>query len=739
MNLKWYLLAVLFLLTFAYEYVKHVLLEGHEPSYTVLPLLFFAAIIVPPVLWAFSKLEKQGKELAEREEKLRSFLESTGDAVFETNAEGYFTFMNQAGAEMCALSSPRDVIGRHGTEFWAEPREREAYLAALKEKGYVRQYPMLARRANGELAYWELTSNALKDEEGSFAGIRGICRDVTERKKLEEQLREYAGKLEEKVEERMRELRESEERFRGLVETSADAIISANEEGMITLWNKAAEEIFGYIEGEALGKPLTLIMPEKYRELHIKGRHRYLKTGEGRMVGRTVELEGLRKDGHKFPVELSLSDQQREGHHFFTAVVRDMTRRKTLEEAIRVRGEKLAMLNDMVAEITKKLDYQKVLELTAEKAAELIEAETVAIPVVSEDYATITYSAAYGRNAKKLLGGSKPLKKRSICGWVIRNKKPFYSKDIARDRREVEEVKRQLNLRAAISAPLMYKGRVFGGITALNKLGGRAFTKEDLQLLSILASNAAIALRNAVLMEEIKSYASKLERSNELKDLFADIMRHDLLNPVSVIKGFSEMMSMDRLLGEHRKSLEKIRKSAEKIEAMIESASKYAKLEDAEKLDLEERDAAAIIGGVVGDFEPLLKAKDISVEYRHEGKALALVNPLIEDVFSNLLSNAIKYSPEGSDIAIELEDLGGEWCIAVKDRGEGIPDDMKEEVFERFKRADKGGVKGTGLGLAIVKRVMELHNGSAWVEDNPEGGSIFYVTIPKKAVKKKFK
>ena len=157
-------------------------------------------------------------QAVEREKRLRNFYESTRDAVFEVDAKGYFIFINQAGAEIAGLSSPGEMVGRHATEFWADPKDREVYLRELLKKGYVRQYPMRAKRANGELAYWELTSSVIRDEEGSFAGIRGIFRDFTQRRYLEEKLKSLTRELKQKVEERTRELEESREAILNVAE-----------------------------------------------------------------------------------------------------------------------------------------------------------------------------------------------------------------------------------------------------------------------------------------------------------------------------------------------------------------------------------------------------------------------------------------------------------------------------------------------------------------------------------------
>jgi signal transduction histidine kinase len=135
---------------------------------------------------------------------------------------------------------------------------------------------------------------------------------------------------------------------------------------------------------------------------------------------------------------------------------------------------------------------------------------------------------------------------------------------------------------------------------------------------------------------------------------------------------------------------------------------------------------------VISDFTPMFRNTGMRVEFFGEEKCIAQVNPHIEEIFSNLLSNAVKYGPENTRITVGIKSDGKDWLVSVKDRGNRIPDEYKEIIFERFKRIEKRGVKGTGLGLSIVKRIVEIHKGKVWVEDNPDGGNIFLVTIPVK-------
>jgi signal transduction histidine kinase len=231
--------------------------------------------------------------------------------------------------------------------------------------------------------------------------------------------------------------------------------------------------------------------------------------------------------------------------------------------------------------------------------------------------------------------------------------------------------------------------------------------------------------------KELRDIASSLEKSNKLKDLFIDILCHDLLNPIGIAKNYLELLMEDETDKGRLEELQAVERNLNKIISIIEDSSKYARLEATEKLALEKRDIGEIFKRVVENSKPMIEEKRIKLRFRPWRKYYSLVDDSIADVFDNLLSNAIKYSPEGGRVVIDILDNGNDWRVMVKDYGEGVPDKDKKAIFERFERKTKDGVKGSGLGLAIVKRAVELHKGRVWVEDNPDGGSIFYVSLPK--------
>jgi len=122
-------------------------------------------------------------------------------------------------------------------------------------------------------------------------------------------------------------LRQCEAHYRTVLDAAFDAIVTITPDGIVRWFNRGAERIFGYKAEEVIGQPVTLLMPERYRELCLAGLHSYLQTGEARAVGGTTELVGLRSDGSEFPIEMSLGETHQDGERLFTGIIRDIAER----------------------------------------------------------------------------------------------------------------------------------------------------------------------------------------------------------------------------------------------------------------------------------------------------------------------------------------------------------------------------------------------------------------------------
>ncbi|GEJ55981.1 PAS domain-containing sensor histidine kinase [Anaeromyxobacter diazotrophicus] len=232
--------------------------------------------------------------------------------------------------------------------------------------------------------------------------------------------------------------------------------------------------------------------------------------------------------------------------------------------------------------------------------------------------------------------------------------------------------------------------------------------------------------------EELRGYAHRLEDANQLKELFADILRHDLLGPVSTVRLALDLLDKEEHAPRSQQLVARARRGCAQLTEMIDSAALYAKVSAAREIALEQLDLGAVLAEVVAQSEPFAEARRGRIAYQGRGAGyLTRAHPLIADVFANLISNAVKYGPDQGTVAVGVEDAGDRWHVSVADRGEGVPDADKPRLFNRFERLGKAGVKGTGLGLAIAKRIVEMHGGGIAVEDNPGGGAVFRVSLPK--------
>ena len=228
----------------------------------------------------------------------------------------------------------------------------------------------------------------------------------------------------------------------------------------------------------------------------------------------------------------------------------------------------------------------------------------------------------------------------------------------------------------------------------------------------------------------LADYAARLETSNRLKDLFIDILRHDLVNPAWFVLTAATSALRREEDPALRSDLQGITRMSRKIVDLIQNASILAKLEEDRELSFKDVDLRDMMETAMKEHEAAAQEKQVTLQLSAPDSCLVQGNPLLGDVFSNLIGNAVKYGGEESTVEIRIACEGREWTVAVADRGAGVSDKDKEGIFARFTRRDKEGVQGSGLGLSIVRRIVEAHKGKVWVEDRPGGGSVFIAEIP---------
>lgn len=243
----------------------------------------------------------------------------------------------------------------------------------------------------------------------------------------------------------------------------------------------------------------------------------------------------------------------------------------------------------------------------------------------------------------------------------------------------------------------------------------------------------------ANLQRQLAKQNVELAQLNEQKNQFLGMAAHDLRNPLSIIRAYSDFLideAADILSEEHNGFLSVIRRSSEFMLQMVNDLLDVAEIESGQlRLDLHPQDVAALVERNVALNQVLAARKGIELILAQDG---AIPNILadgskIEQVLNNLIGNAVKFSYPGSTVQVCLSCENGWVVISVRDEGPGIPAGERDRLFQPFAKTSvksTGGEKGTGLGLAIVRRIILGHGGEIWVESEVGEGTTFYVSLP---------
>ncbi len=243
-------------------------------------------------------------------------LVETPDAVILTTADGRVVSWG-CGAEAIFGYAPAEVVGRSLDDLIIPPdrlEEERRMLAQVIQLGTA-TYESIRRRKDGSLVYVDISAKALRGRDGGVELILSSKKDVTDIKVL-------------------RDARLIEAKFRDLLESTPDGIVMANPMGRIVLANSQAARIFGYELGELRGRPVEVLLPERFREAHVGHRSNYFAQPRTRTMGAGLELYGLRKDGVEFPVEISLSPLETDEGTLVMSAIRDISERKKIERVL---------------------------------------------------------------------------------------------------------------------------------------------------------------------------------------------------------------------------------------------------------------------------------------------------------------------------------------------------------------------------------------------------------------------
>ena len=299
------------------------------------------------------------------------------------------------------------------------------------------------------------------DLQGAFAYLK----KPYDRDEIKSTIRKAVGlsTLAYRADRTQRALSDSESRLRSVVQSCNDAIILSNRDGRIIGWNRAAETQFGYSEYEVIGKPLTMLMPHRYREAHQRGIGRIRATGESRVLGSTLELHGLRKSGEQFPIELSLSQSEENDDLFYCGIIRDITERKKSEILLIERNRMLALEAEVRQVLSQNQKLPVLLQGCAEAIVQHLDARFARIWTLDSDEQMLELQASAGRYTHVNGPHSRVPVGQLKIGRIAAEKKPLLTNSVIGDPHITDqEWARQEGLVAFAGYPLLRNEEVVG-------------------------------------------------------------------------------------------------------------------------------------------------------------------------------------------------------------------------------------------------------------------------------------
>ncbi len=515
-----------------------------------------------------------------------------------------------------------------------------------------------------------------------------------------------------------------------IIDSSDDAIISKTLEGIITSWNYAAEHLFGYVEAEVIGKHISLLIPADRQQEENMIIDRIRK-------GLRVEhFETLRqsKSGELIPISLTVSPIKGNDGTLIGAskIARDISDQVRSRNEIRKHAQNLELLLAVGKTISEKLDLHPILQSVTDITTRLTGAEFGAffynnVNEKGENYLLYTLSGA----PKSAFEAFDMPRKTELFKPTFNGEGILRSDDITRDPRYGKNSPNNgmpeghLPVVSYLAVPLVSAtGSTIGGLF-FGHSRPAMFLPEHEKLLASIAAQAAVAIDNAKLYEDIKTL-------NALKDEFIGVAGHELRTPITTIKGYLQLLEDHAETEVAKDFLGKALRQVNKLNRLISDLLDVTKIQAGK---LEYNFVACRLLPLVRETAETINQINLShsIECILPSEDLVIMadGAKIEQVLINFLNNAVKYSPAADKIILTVKKEERRVVISVRDFGIGIPEQQLQNIFQRYYRVDPAiSISGLGIGLYISKEIIDRHGGAVWVESREGEGSIFYFSMP---------
>lgn len=675
-------------------------------------------------------VEQQQAEEARRasEERYRELVERAGDIIYRTDAAGRFTYCNPTSLRILGYL-PEELLGRHYLEIVLPSCRAQA------ERFYGRQFVRQVPRTVYEVPVttkdgrevWLGQHAQLLMEAQTVSGFQVVARDITERKRVEQALRE------------------SEERFSKAFQSSpAGMAISRLEDGRVLDVNEAFVRVSGFSRGELIGMSSLdvgiWVNPEDRRQLadtlrrdgflrHLEKAFR-TKSGEVRHGLFNVE-----------PVRIGRED-------CLLTLVLDITRRTEAEAALRHSQSVLQVQQHALMRLTKSQhigsgNWQPALEELMRTSAQALAVDRASVWLLDRNGAMLDCAELYEQRAAQHSRGQRlnVAQYPRYCAELLREQ-VVDAHDVERDPRTSELLSaylRPLGIVSLLDVPIFFGGRL-AGVVCHERIGvPRAWTSEETQFATSIGNLVTLAYEAKQRQEAESALVMAKEAAefaNRAKSDFLATMSHEIRTPMNAIVGMADLLSETPLNDDQREYVQIFRDAGSNLLSLINDVLDLSKIEAGHlDLDIVDFDLNDLVQRAAELVAVRAAEKNLELAYQIQPDVpTSLVGDpnRLRQVLLNLLGNAIKFTDQG-EVVLRVErdpqaEGPGTLLFTVRDTGIGIPTDKLTAIFERFTQVDSSMTRaysGTGLGLTISRRLVERMGGKLWVESEVGKGSLF--------------
>ena len=658
------------------------------------------------------------------EERYRDFIENISDGVYETDIHGNFTYFNNALCEV--LGYPGEaVVGENFAHFMERKNARKAYGVFTKiwvtHEGFSDVLWEILDK-DGQSRMIELSAHLVRDKKKKKIGFRGIVRDVTEKIRTQESLRESEARYQRQYE----ASRRAEKRTRTLLDFVPYPMVVSKIDGGVLYVNPAFTETFGWSLEELEGRPIPYIPPDLKQNTR-DGIKRLSKT---KIIHR-FETKRLTKDGRTLDVAARVAivpdGGARESSELL--ILRDITLEK------RMARDKEALLRISTA-LPAYPELEELLDYISEEIRGLMNTEDALVILLDEEKGEFSYvgaahdDVAYFKKIKTLHVPAKS----SVAGKVVESGEPIIVSDASKDPDFYHPIDEETGFktRNMIQVPLRSSDRIIGVLCARNKKEG-VFDQGDVELLTLITGTVALSIENARFSEELREAYREVSSLNRAKDKVINHLSHELKTPVAILLASLGILSKKlKTIPEEtwKPAMERARRNLDRILDIQYQAKDIMKnrdyksygllsllleqcTEELESLVAEEVGEGPVVDHIrkrieeifgpresvpseislqqfVGTrleaLKPEFAHRDVEIVTRMDDQSPPITIPtdVLQKTVDGLVRNAIENTPDEGKIVISVEKRGEGTELEVHDYGVGIVEDNQDRIFEGF-------------------------------------------------------